>query len=57
MSTAVRTQSAMVASMVCGEGAELLREFVLNVGPAAWPPSIGIAMWLVSKVVGLSDVE
>merc|ERR1719326_338334 len=49
MSTAVRTQSAMVASMVCGEGAELLREFVLNVGPAAWPPSIGIAMWLVSK--------
>jgi len=57
MSTAVRTQSAMVASMVCGEGAELLREFVLNVSPAAWPPSIGIAMWLVSKVVGLSDVE
>jgi len=57
MSTAVRTQRAMVATMGSGEGAELLREFVLNVGPAAWPPSIGIAMWLVSKVVGLSDVE
>jgi len=57
MSTAVRTQRAMVATMASGEGAELLREFVLNVGPAAWPPSIGIAMWLVSKVVGLSHVE
>jgi len=57
MSTAVRTQRAMVATMGSGEGAELLRELVLNVGPAAWPPSIGIAMWLVSKVVGLSDVE
>ena len=57
MSSAVCTQSAMVASMVCGEGAELPREFVLNVGPAAWPPTIGVAMWLVSKVVGLSDVE
>merc|ERR1711871_527597 len=57
MSTTVRTQRAMVATMGSGEGAELLREFVLDVGPAAWPPSIGIAMWLVSKVVGLSDVE
>jgi len=51
------TERAMVASVVCCEGTELARELVLDTIPSSWPPTVGVAMWLVSKVVSLANVD
>jgi hypothetical protein len=47
----------MVASVVPGVGTELARELVLDTVPSTWPPTVRIAMWLVSKVVSLANVD
>jgi hypothetical protein len=51
------TQRAMVASMVCCKGTELARQFVLDAVPSTWEPPVRIAMWLMSKVMGLANVD
>jgi hypothetical protein len=57
MMVAISAQRAMVASVVCCEGTELARELVLDTVPSSWPPTVGVAMWLVSKVVSLANVD
>jgi hypothetical protein len=54
---AIRTQCAVVASMMCCEGTELARELVLDVAPASWEPAVMFAMWLVCNVVSLANVD
>jgi len=51
------TERAMVASVVPGVGTELARELVLDTIPSTWPPTVRIAMWLVSKVMSLANVD
>jgi hypothetical protein len=47
----------MMTTMISRVSTETTRELVLDAAPAPWPPVLWVAMWLVSKVVSLTDID
>jgi len=46
-----------MSAVVPGVGTEATRKPPLDVAPSSWPPRLGVAMWLVSKVMSLANVD
>jgi len=46
-----------MTAMISRVSTETTRELVLDAAPTPWPPVFRVAMWLVSKVVSLTDID
>jgi hypothetical protein len=57
VTTTVGTKRAMVATMMPCVGTELAGELTPHTAPSSWPPSIWVAMWLMSGVVSLPNID